>query len=236
MLFTLKRRMRKMKTKLMLSAIVFASVFTTGCHYFVLVKVDGSTVTAHKRKVNNGDTVSWIFPSSPWLVQFLDDSPCGNGGSVHVIQSGATETCTIGDLSKGTYKYYAIALPNISADPQIYHNPTFFKPAKPKPTTTAAPTLVCLNLASSPPSSCSTATKVYPGDDVYWEPIKGNWTITIDPGICGDGGTQTTITSAQGICSVGSTAMPSTYSYTVVMNGYSPGPYQIQVSAPTPKR
>jgi len=225
----------------MLGAAVFAAVFATGCGYKVTIKVNNGAVTADPDPLNitqnSGTTkVTWKFPaSSPWLVQFLDDTPCG---SVHILQNSGTKTCTIdvGALSKPSYKYYALSGPYISGDPQIYHMPTTGQGASTASTAPAskAPTVTCLDLTSGSPTDCKGGTTIIspvmvsPGDDIYWQPNNG-WQITIDMGVCGEGGTVTKITSDDAYCSVSKTAAASSYKYTVMLNGKTYGPFLVQV-------
>ena len=177
--------------------------------------------------------VTWKFPTSdPWLVQFLDDTPCG---SVHILQSGGTETCKIdlGGLTDPSYKYWALSGQYISADPQIYHKPTVTK-GKPLPPASPKPAVWCLNLANGSPADCNNGTAmatvvVSKGDDILWKPNNG-WQITIAQGVCGDGGAVTKISSANGYCSVSKTAASSTYMYTFVLNQQQHGPFYVQVN------
>jgi hypothetical protein len=229
-----------MNARLMFGAALFAVVFATGCrHKKVTISVVANVVQANPdplkiRQASGNFKVTWKFPASaPWLVQFLDDSPCG---SVHVLQSGGTETCAIdlGGLVYPSYKYYALSGPYISADPQIYHKPTVTK-GKPLPPSSPKPTVVCLNLANGSPMDCNGGTTIIStvmvskGDDIYWTPNNG-WEITIAQGVCGDGGAVTKISSANAYCSVSKTAASSTYMYTVVLNQQQHGPFYVKVN------
>lgn len=93
--------------------------------------------------------------------------------------------------------------------------------------------VVCLNLTSGSPADCKTGTPVNTvmvskGDDIYWQPNNG-WAITIAQGVCGNGGTETMITSAEAYCSVSTTAASTMYQYTVKLNNQMYGPFYVQV-------
>ncbi len=227
-----------MNARLMFGAALFAVVFATGCrHKEVKISLVGNVVKANPdqlkiRQATGNYKVTWKFPAStPWLVQFLDDTPCG---SVHIFQSGGTQTCTIdlGGLTYPSYKYWALSGPYISADPQIYHKPTVTKGKQPP--NSPKPAVVCLNLANGSPADCNNGTAmntvvVSKGDDIYWTPNNG-WQITIAQGVCGDGGAVTMISSANAYCSVSKTAASSTYMYTVVLNQQQHGPFYVRVN------
>lgn len=228
-----------MNARLTFGTTVLAVVFATGCGKTVTITVNSdNSVKADPdplvlTEASGNVKVTWKFPaSSPWLIQFLDDTPCG---SVHILQNGGTKTCTIdvGTLTQATYKYYALSGPYISADPQIYHMPTQGQPTGRPKQPSKAPTVVCLNLTSGSPTDCKTGTPVNTvmvskGDDIYWQPNNG-WVISIAQGVCGDGGTETMITSAEAYCSVSTTAASSMYMYTVMLNNQMHGPFYVQV-------
>jgi len=97
-----------------------------------------------------------------------------------------------------------------------------------------APTVTCLDLTSGSPTDCKGGTTIISpvmvshGDDIYWQP-KNGWQITIDMGVCGEGGTVIKITSDDPYCSVSKTAAASSYKYTVMLNGQTYGPFLVQV-------
>jgi hypothetical protein len=226
-----------MKTQLMFGAAILAVIALTGCRtYKVTIKDNNGVVTASPDPVTitqNSGTVKVVWKAEnpgPWLVDFLVDTPCSG---LHVFQNGGTTVCVI-DMSQyagPTYKYYAIAGQHVSADPQIYHMPTQGQPTTEKQPTGKAPTVVCVNLPNGSPQFCDSNTaedpvKASKGNIIYWQPDNG-WTITIAAGVCGDGGTQTKISSSSGYCVV--TGSNGTYQYSVMLNNNTYGPFSVQV-------
>jgi len=228
-----------MKMQLMFGAVILAVIALTGCDYRVTIEDNNGKVTANKdpvkitQKKGTARVIWTAKPAGPWLVDFLDATPCTGG--LHIFQNGGTAVCVI-ELDKyvdTTYKYWAIAGKDVSADPQIYHMPTQGQPTTGRQPTGRAPTVVCVDLPNGSPLYCDSPTaqdpvKASKGNIVYWKPGNG-WTITIAAGLCGDGGTQTMISSSSPYCPV--TASQGSYAYSVKLNNNNNpyGPFSVQV-------